>query len=383
MIKIEGKFVDELIQNGANIFVVGGAIRDYYLSILNKDIDLIVTGMHIDKLISTLSKFGGVDIVGVSFGIIKFKEKETGLEYDISLPRKEVKNGEGHKGFEILVNHNFSVFDDLQRRDFTINSFCYEVNSETIFDPYNGISDLNSKILRCVSPKSFSDDPLRILRGIQFASRFGFDFDEETENMIKDGVDELEYISKERVFAEFEKGMMKGDPIIFMSLISKYSIDLKLLGVKIGGISKLQKQQFKVAKRISEKLFILLSNSDCVIENVVYNCITNCSDIINELKCLKEIEKGKATAQSFFKAYKYSSLAIETELFEKRNFSLIQNKFRTNEFPKEIKSLEVNGDDLMSYGYYGSDIKNKQLELIEMIFKGEIKNEKKELIKFL
>lgn len=380
MLKIEGEFIEELIKNQANIFLVGGVVRDYYLSNQNKDIDLLVSGLHIDKIITILSKHGDVDIVGASFGVIKFKERNTSIEYDIALPRKEVKTGAGHKGFDVIVNHEFSILDDLERRDYTINSIAYEITEDTIIDPYNGVLDLGKKLLRCVSSKSFIEDPLRILRGLQFSARFNFEIEEQTKELMQASISSLREISPERIYIEFEKGFMKGNPIKFLELIQEFKIDRLLFSTESNLISNKLLKRFEKSKQFSERLFLAFNNDNFILEEVLRTTIMLTNEECDKIKALRIIEKDEISATNFFEACKSNFIGLDTEIFVSPSFKVLQQKFISNEFPKQVKDLQINGKELMELGYFGVDIKNKQMQLINKIFNLEIKNTKESIL---
>lgn len=154
---------------GGNALIVGGYVRDKLLGLSPKDMDVEVYGLGQEQLESLLSKFGKVDSVGKSFGILKLTYQ--GEVLDFSIPRRERKVGSGHCGFDIEVDPHMSVEQAAARRDFTINAMGLDIDGN-IIDPFSGQKDLINGILRPTS-SAFSEDPLRILRAMQFCSRFG------------------------------------------------------------------------------------------------------------------------------------------------------------------------------------------------------------------
>jgi tRNA nucleotidyltransferase (CCA-adding enzyme) len=138
----------------------------------------------------------------MSFGVIKVKH----LDLDISLPRRENKTGAGHRGFLVEVDPQLSLADAAARRDFTVNAIMYDPLKEELLDPHNGVRDLEKKILRHVS-EHFTEDPLRVLRGMQFAGRMNFEFAPETiELCSRIGQEEL---AVERIGGEWEKLLLQ------------------------------------------------------------------------------------------------------------------------------------------------------------------------------
>lgn len=198
------KIIDLLEQNGAtDVLLVGGCVRDFLLNKFPKDFDIEVYGLSYSKIQDILRPYYRIDIVGQSFGVLK-----VGTDIDIALPRRESKNGVGHKGFEIETASNLSPEEAFARRDFTINAIGMRKNG-TFCDPYNGRKDLQNKKLRAVSA-SFKDDPLRVLRGMQFTARFGFDTDEQTLQYCREVLPEFSTLAPERIYEEWKKWALKG-----------------------------------------------------------------------------------------------------------------------------------------------------------------------------
>lgn len=185
--------------------LVGGSVRDLILGVEPKDFDIEVYGIPAEKLISILEKNFPLDLVGKSFGIIKLK----GLPVDISLPRRENKNGLGHKGFEILSDPFMSLKEASARRDFTINSMAMDIISREIIDPFDGLKDLKNKVLHPTSTH-FLEDPLRVLRGMQFCARFNLRPSFLLMYYAREMKPEFANLPKERVFEEFKKLILKG-----------------------------------------------------------------------------------------------------------------------------------------------------------------------------
>lgn len=201
------KVIDALYDAGLNPLVVGGSVRDRLLGLSSKDLDIEVYGGETQTVLQALRKVGKVDEVGKSFGVLKIVVD--GEDMDISLPRTDNKLGEGHRGFEISVDPYLTPARASQRRDFTINSMLYDTKLNVIVDPNNGLNDLKNKTLTHVSD-AFDEDPLRVLRGVQMSSRFGFTISDETAEKSKTLRKEFSTLSNERVRIEFNKLYTKG-----------------------------------------------------------------------------------------------------------------------------------------------------------------------------
>ena len=130
-----------------------------------------------------------------------------GVEIDVSLPRREPKRGIGHRGFEIDAAPGLSVAEAASRRDFTVNAIYQDPLTGEFADPWNGRADLASRVLRHVSDK-FAEDPLRVLRGMQFVARFGLDPAPETVAICRRM--SMENLPPERLLEEWKKLLTKG-----------------------------------------------------------------------------------------------------------------------------------------------------------------------------
>ena len=216
----------KLSEQNAQAIVVGGAVRDHFLELPCKDYDIEVYGLvKIERLEEILSHYGSVNLVGKSFGILKFVYE--GEEYDFSFPRREQKVATGHKGFDVDCDGSMSFKEASLRRDFTVNALGYNVEQELFLDPFGAKEDMESKRLRHISSKTFVEDPLRVYRAVQFSARFGYSLDKETfdlcYNMVKDGL--LDELPKERVYTEFTKLLLKSNkPSIGFELMRELGI---------------------------------------------------------------------------------------------------------------------------------------------------------------
>lgn len=183
--------------------LVGGCVRDFLLGLEPKDFDVEVGETDFPTLHRALAPFGATDVVGRSFGVIKLRTGD-GREYDFSLPRRESKVGAGHRGFEIAPEPGLSEAEAAARRDFTINAMSWDPFTERVIDPLGGQADLNAKVLRHASP-AFVEDPLRVLRAMQFAARFDFTLAHETALLCRSIVDAYHELPLERVWGEWDK----------------------------------------------------------------------------------------------------------------------------------------------------------------------------------
>ena len=213
MCKLSNTVVEALLKNG-HIYEVGGAVRDRFLNLPSgKDRDYLVCGISYQELSSILKDFGRVDLVGKSFGVIKFTQfrGEKMYTFDVALPRREYSTGVGHKDFEVSFDPNIRVEDDLIRRDFTINAMAISLDTGDLVDPLGGMIDLKNRLIRMVSPVSFQEDPLRMLRAVQFAARFRFEIEPATFAAMQEHAHLIESVSAERISEELNKLLVQAD----------------------------------------------------------------------------------------------------------------------------------------------------------------------------
>lgn len=189
---------------GGRALLVGGWVRDRLLDRPSKDVDLEVYGITADRLHQLLQRFGPVNTVGESFTVFKV----AGI--DVSLPRRDSKVGRGHRGFEVTGDPHMTLEDAARRRDFTVNAIAWDPLRREYLDPFDGRGDLlERKILRAVDPRSFGDDSLRVLRGLQLAARFDLRMDAATMELCRRIA--LDDLPAERIWGEVEK-LLLGAP---------------------------------------------------------------------------------------------------------------------------------------------------------------------------
>jgi putative nucleotidyltransferase with HDIG domain len=220
------------------LYMIGGIVRDTLLresqkEIQSKDFDFVAQGIEIDELIKTLKKHGKVNLVGRSFGVLKFYPE--GLEVvdpiDIALPRTEFSEGTGgSRDIKTQSNHEMPIEEDLSRRDLTINAMAYDVTSQQLIDIYDGQNDLEAGIVRAVGvPQDrFQEDYSRMLRAIRFACQFDFRIEENTWQAIKRLIvkinnntpDEQRAVSCDTIRKEILKAL-KANPVKALELFDK------------------------------------------------------------------------------------------------------------------------------------------------------------------
>ena len=201
---------------GGTAYYVGGYVRDRLLQTENKDIDIEVHGIDADTLARVLDSLGERLSIGESFGIFALK----GYGIDIAMPRRERAIGMGHRDFETFTDPFIGTYEAAKRRDFTIGALMMDVLTEEITDHFGGADDLKNGVLRHVCTQTFTEDPLRVLRMAQFAARFGFSSAEETMALCR--TMSLSHLSRERVWEELRKALLKAPkPSVFFDVLRR------------------------------------------------------------------------------------------------------------------------------------------------------------------
>ena len=203
---------------GVEAYAVGGYVRDYYLRRNSSDIDVVVVGSGVD-VANELAKRLGVRVsIFKSYGTAMLQWGDTEVEF-VGARREsytpESRNPRVEPG---------TLEDDQRRRDFTINAMAWSLNGDRfgeLVDPFGGMEDLEDCIIRtpCEPDRTFSDDPLRMMRAVRFASQLGFDIDDETFEGICRQAGRIKIIAKERIAVELTKILASPVPSIGLTLM--------------------------------------------------------------------------------------------------------------------------------------------------------------------
>lgn len=375
-------FTYDVEQAGGKIYSVGGAVRDSILGKKSKDLDILITGVPFEKLETILSKYGRVDNVGKSFGIIKFNTSKTG-EIDIAIPRTERKNGlGGYQGFDVTSDHNLPIEKDLERRDFTINAIAKD-STGNLIDPFGGLKDIENKLIRLVNPQAFSDDPLRMLRAIQFAARFDFQIEDQTMYEIIKNRSRIKEISPERILIEFDKIVKKGDPAKGAMLLSITGLFEQIFGKD----ALFFLPDFEIVRTMGE--FIFLLSKDVVHSSSVFyrDSLKGDIDTFKEIAayeiaygyCADSLVTDRNVIYDMYKVYPKS---VDTEIFGGM-FTNNVNFMREKNFPFSFKDLPVNGNDLIELGFEGKEIGIALSKIITEIYSDKLLNDRDQILNAL
>jgi tRNA nucleotidyltransferase (CCA-adding enzyme) len=192
---------------GLDAYVVGGAVRDELLGLESKDADFLVPGVDTEGLRTALASHGRVEDLVVADRLVgvRLHPRDRGIReltpagIEFAPPRKEVSTGPGRHDFEIVADPSLSIEDDMRRRDFTVNAMARRLETGELVDPLNGRADVEARRLRTVSPQSFREDPLRLVRALRFVSQLGFEPDEDLLAQMREEAPAVKLVSGERI----------------------------------------------------------------------------------------------------------------------------------------------------------------------------------------
>ena len=190
----------------ADVYVVGGAIRDAFLDRPIKDVDMVIAGMPLPEVEMLLGKVGSVNVIGKRFAVIRVTLPDR-TRIDIALPRIDASFGTGrYRDVEVRADPNLPIEEDLSRRDFTINAMAWNIATHQLIDPYDGRDDLKRRVIRCVGNpvERFQEDATRMLRAVRFSVQLGFTIEPDTLEGIRDRLQLLndEFVTPREVIAQ-------------------------------------------------------------------------------------------------------------------------------------------------------------------------------------
>lgn len=197
-------------QQGARVNLVGGAVVDLLRGRRPKDWDLEVFGLSLGEVEARASRLGKANTVGRAFGIVKLA-LPSGLDLDLSVPRRDNKIGVGHSDIESQLDPRMTDREAARRRDFTINSLAINLKTGKLIDPFGGLKDLQAGVLRATDPKLFVEDPMRAFRAMQLLARKARTVDPSTLRLIRGMKGEFQHLAPERVLEEWRKLLLRSD----------------------------------------------------------------------------------------------------------------------------------------------------------------------------
>jgi len=210
---------------GAEVFLVGGTVRDLIRRREPNDLDVMVRGIAPAEFETFLRKRGALELVGASFGVYLFRPTEEGGQIEIAFPRTEISTGDKHgeSGWNAVPDTDLSVEEDSKRRDFTINAMYLSIDDvtesgefkrERVIDFHNGLDHIKKRLIVAVGDpeERIEEDPLRMMRAMVLIARTGYRLEGNTFGAIKRNVGKVQSVSAERIRDEFIKIMEAEKP---------------------------------------------------------------------------------------------------------------------------------------------------------------------------
>ncbi len=424
--------LDTLTANGIDAYVVGGSVRDYIIGREIGDFDICSSATP-EEIMQIFSSFYVIP-TGLKHGTVTVNIDNE--NYEITTFRTDGEYGDNRHPESVQFVK--SINEDLKRRDFTMNAVAY--NGEFV-DPFGGINDIKQKVIKCVGNPDirFSEDALRIMRAIRFASVLGFSIEENTKKSVLRNKELLKNVSAERLFAELSKLIM-GDNCfdvlneyrdviaviipeiaptfdfeqnnpwhiydVWQHITKSVSVAPKDLTIRLAmlfhdlgkpdcktvdekGIDHFYKhpyyseiyakkilKQFKVSNEIFKSVTELIKYHDGFIRTEEKSIKKWLAKIgVEQTKNLIEVKKADMLAQNLEKT--------KEEVLEIENTKLLLEDIINRNEPYKISDLDINGFDLMNLGYRGSEIGEKLNFLLEQVIDEKVENKKDCLVSAL
>lgn len=345
------KVLAMLHNNGYEAYLVGGYVRDMLIGSRSYDVDICTNALPKDMHVlfnSTKNTYGSINLIigNFNFDITTFRKD---FDYVNRRPSK--------------VEYIDSLQEDLLRRDFTINAICMDISGK-LLDYEHGIDDLNEKLIRSIGDpvSKITEDPLRILRAIRFATTLDFTLDSELYNAIKSNNYLIKTLSSERIKSELDK-----------ILLSKNFLNgLKLMDEL--GLSKILDLTYKENITYVDDLIGMWAQI-----NTSINAFTNVEKS-NIIKTVDVINSGKIKEETLYK-YGLYICTIAGKILN-INIKTINNMYKKLPI-KSREDIDVTAKDIIELVGSGKLIGDTYKELEEKILKKELINKRKEIIKYL
>lgn len=388
------KIVGTISSAGGRAYLVGGAVRDKHIAgqPASKDVDFLVTGLTREQIVAAISQIGKAKEVGEAFGVVT--GRVDGEDFDFALPRSsETKTGEGHTDFAVETDPNASPETDLARRDFTFNAMLEDPVTGEMIDPFGGLEDLRAKVVRTVGDprERFKEDPLRMLRAIQFASRFGFTIEQKTAQAIRELAQTLKSVSGERVLLELRKAWTKGvaDMTVLVDLFKDLGLGDVFFGPEFDPIP-ISLSGSSQDKELGNFVAFFLNGGN-------YSTMKPSNDFVEHLKLTRAAiqnvgrDAWKWSGARTWEKSDPQRLARIAKILDALHAATGENNYgdaatnieATLDLPLTPTSLAVSGADLQAIGLKGKDIGSAMTRAMDGVYFGAVANEKNALFDYL
>lgn len=387
-----------LNKNGYEAYIVGGCVRDSLLGSAPNDWD-ITTSAKPEEICNCFKGYRTIN-TGLKHGTVTVIIN--GMQLEITTYRIDGKYTDNRRPDSVLFTNDVS--DDLRRRDFTINALAY--NKEGIVDLFDGISDIENKIIKCVGEpdERFNEDGLRILRALRFASVLDFNIDEKTSWSIHKNKELLNNISKERISSEFSK-LVTGSN--FCNIMSEYKDVIEIIISEVKSFNEKTWENILASMDNTNELVLKLSlllyktkNAENILKNLKYEgktvkdvkaIVSNkdeelIPDKISIKKQLNKIGYDNYINLVNFKTaiYKVNEDKNNQELNNIKNVEMKLNDIVVNKECYNLKQLKVNGENLIEEGFAKGIFLGSILnEILCLVIEEQLENKKEVLIEYV
>ena len=375
-------------ERGQRVYVVGGVVRDMLLGYPNFDIDLVVEGEAI-KLAEQMAEISKARLLAHRrFGTAKLRYDN--FTVDLATARKETY---AKPGALPRVTPG-TLEDDLIRRDFSINAMAISLASNDygeLVDPYSGGSDLEHRLIRILHPDSFSDDATRILRGVCYKERFGFEFEAETARLLKRDIPMLDAISGDRIRHELEHIFEEERPELVIERLDELDVLTRIsLSFKGDGWIAEKFEEARRLKRFTQLhslyfCLLIYSLSEREIEQflVRLNMPVKLSRVMRDTLGLKARlslldEPSLKPSDVYYVLREYDSMAIQANAVASESVT-IHHRFQL--FLKKLRYVRtcMDGEELKGLGISAGPEMGKVLRILHKAkLDGEVKTREDE-----
>ncbi len=379
------------VSKNYKLYIVGGAVRDYFMAERPLDVDIVVegNGMELAEMVAEKFKYPVVKHQKFLTATVKISQD---LEVDFSTARREI-----YKKPAVLPDITPStIYEDLKRRDFTINAIAIDLNNDNylkVIDPFNGLGDIRNKVIRVLHDKSFIDDPTRAFRAIRYMTRFGFRIEDDTCSLMREAQKKgvFKELTASRVFNEIKRLLSEERPdrcvknLERFNLLSVFSDNInagrKLLDLlsKMPGIT----QRFGSVEQWRVCLMALLSELSRDERELMIKKYPFDKQLINSIN---QIDKCKESLKNLRKKRKNSEIFAELKDFSNEvliyGVAMADSPEVRGRLIKFITSLKnrpppLDGNDLKREGIPPGPVYNKILQEVHSSYlDGKIKNKK-------
>ena len=376
--KIESAIRD----SGGESYIVGGAVRDELIPNTpeSKDVDFLIRNLTYDQIKNSIQHLGKVsEEVGATFGVLT--ATIDGEEFDFAIPRtSETKTGEKHSDFQVTLDPTAPIESDLSRRDFTINALAKD-SQGNIIDMFGGQEDIKAGIIRAVgnADERFAEDPLRMFRAIQFATRFDFTIEDETSAAIRSNLNKLDTVAGERVLIELGKAWTKGsaNSARLIDLLESTGVGKRIFGEDFSPLPVNIQQGDRM---LGNAMAFFVNGGD-------YMKIKPSASIVEHIKMIKRAVQGEHVLNyAGRKAEQRNSLPLLGEVLEQVGYRDIAENIKKvldNNLPLVAKELDIGGRELVELGLKGPQIGEAQTKILQAIHSGEVSNSLDDIMSFL